>query len=200
MLYGVKGKSRQKEVNMSATDVLKDEHRGVERMLAIVEAASNRLAAGGDVPTDLYLNAVDFFRGFTDGCHHTKEETKLFPAMEQRGIPHEGGPIGVMLAEHDLGRTYVRTMAEAAQRYSQGDPLAASGLVQSGRGYVGLLRQHIAKEDGILFPMADKVLSMEEQAQLSEDFEVIEREKTGPGEHERYHHMLDELERVVAAW
>ena len=185
---------------MSATDVLKDEHRGVERMLAIVEAASNRLAAGGDVPTDLYLNAVDFFRGFTDGCHHTKEETKLFPAMEQRGIPHEGGPIGVMLAEHDLGRTYVRALAEAAQRYSQGDRLAVPGLVQSGQSYVSLLRQHIAKEDGILFPMADKVLSTEEQAQLSEDFEVIEREKTGPGEHERYHHMLDELERVVAAW
>ncbi len=185
---------------MSATDVLKDEHRGVERMLAIVEAASNRLAAGGDVPADLYLNAVDFFRGFTDGCHHAKEESKLFPALEQRGIPHEGGPIGVMLAEHDLGRTYVRAMAEAAQRYSQGDKLAASGLIQGGRSYVGLLRQHIAKEDGVLFPMADKVLSEAEQKQLLQDFEAIERDKTGPGEHERYHHMLDELERVVAAW
>ena len=185
---------------MSATDVLKDEHRGVERMLAIVEAASNRLAAGGDVPAELYLNAVDFFRGFTDGCHHAKEESKLFPALEQRGMSHQSGPIGVMLAEHEMGRTYVRAMAEAAQRYSQGDPLAVPGLVSSGRSYVGLLRQHIAKEDGILFPMADKVLSTEEQAQLSEDFEVIEREKTGPGEHERYHRMLDQLEQVVAKW
>jgi hemerythrin-like domain-containing protein len=184
---------------MSATDVLRDEHRGIERMLAIVEAASSRLAAGGDVPADLYLNAVDFFRGFTDGCHHAKEETELFPALERRGIPHEGGPIGVMLAEHDLGRTYVRAIAEAAQRYSQGDPLAAPGLVQCAQSYVSLLRQHIAKEDGRLFPMADRVLSKEEQAQLSEAFEVIERDKTGPGEHERYHHMLDEWERVVAA-
>lgn len=185
---------------MSATDVLKDEHRGVERMLAIVEAASNRLAAGGDVPADLYLNAVDFFRGFTDGCHHAKEESKLFPALEQRGMSHQSGPIGVMLAEHEMGRTYVRAIAEAAQRYSQGDASAVTGLVQGGRSYVGLLRQHIAKEDGILFPMADRVLSEEEQAQLTEEFEVIEREKTGPGEHERYHHMLDELERVVAGW
>src|SRR5512136_1160927 len=99
---------------MSATDTLKSEHRGVERMLAIVEAAANRLQAGQAVPADLFLNAVDFFRGFTDGCHHAKEETKLFPAMEQRGIPHAGGPIGVMLAEHEMGRTYVRAMAEAA--------------------------------------------------------------------------------------
>jgi hemerythrin-like domain-containing protein len=185
---------------MSATEVLRDEHRGVERMLAIVDAASSRLAAGGDVPADLFLNAVDFFRGFTDGCHHAKEETELFPAMERRGIPHENGPIGVMLAEHEMGRTYVRAMAEAAQRYSQGDPLAAPGLVQCAQSYVSLLRQHIAKEDSRLFPMADRMLSEQEQAQLSEAFEVIERDQTGPGEHERYHHMLDEWERVVAGW
>ena len=185
---------------MSATDILKDEHRGVERMLAIVEAASNRLAAGGDVPADLYLNAVDFFRGFTDGCHHAKEESKLFPALEQRGVAREGGPVGVMLAEHEMGRTYVRAMAEAAQHYSQGDKRAASGLVQCGRSYVSLLRQHIAKEDGILFPKADRVLSEAEQAQLLKEFEVIEREQTGPGEHERYHRILDELEQVVAKW
>ena len=185
---------------MSATDVLKDEHRGVERMLAIVEAAGKRLEAGGDVPADLYLNAVDFFRGFTDGCHHAKEEEKLFPALEQRGILREGGPIGVMLAEHERGRAYVRAMAEAAGRYSKGDKLAAPVLIQNGHNYVELLRQHIAKEDGVLFPMADKVLSGAEQTQLFEAFETIERERTGAGEHERYHHVLDELERVVAKW
>jgi len=185
---------------MSATDVLKDEHRGVERMLAIVEAATQRLQAGSDVPAELYLKAVDFFRGFTDGCHHAKEEEKLFPVMERRGVPRAGGPIGVMLAEHEQGRAYVRAMAEAASRYSKGDKTAVSALIENGRGYVGLLHQHIAKEDGILFPLADQVLSGAEQAQLAEEFEIIERERTGPGEHERYHHLLDELEQVVARW
>lgn len=185
---------------MSATDVLKDEHRGVERMLAIVEAAAKRLEAGKDVPSDLYLIAVDFFRGFTDGCHHAKEEDKLFPALEQHGVQRAGGPIGVMLTDHERGRAYVRAMAEAAARYSKGDPSAAAALIQNGRGYVELLRQHIAKEDGFLFPMADRVLSDAEQDKLSQEFELVERERTGPGEHERYHHMLDELERVAAKW
>jgi hemerythrin-like domain-containing protein len=185
---------------MSATDVLKNEHRGVERMLAIVEAASRRLESGGNVPADLYLSAVDFFRGFTDGCHHAKEEEKLFPTLEQHGIPRNGGPIGVMLAEHEQGRAHVRAMAEAAGRYSKGDTSARTALVENGRGYVGLLRQHIAKEDGVLFPMADRVLSDTEQDRLFEEFEVIERERTGPGKHERYHHVLDELEQVVAKW
>jgi hemerythrin-like domain-containing protein len=185
---------------MSATDVLKDEHRGVERMLSIVEAATRRLEAGSDVPADLYLSAVDFFRGFTDGCHHAKEEEKLFPTLEQRGIPRDGGPIGMMLAEHEQGRAYVRAMAEAAGRYSKGDTSARAALIENGRGYVRLLRQHIAKEDGVLFPMADRALSSAEQDRLFEEFQVIERERTGAGEHERYHHVLDELEQVVAKW
>ncbi len=185
---------------MSATDVLRDEHRGVERMLAIVEAATQRLQAGGDVPADLFLRAVDFFRGFTDGCHHAKEEEKLFPAMEQRGVPRMGGPIAVMLAEHEQGRAYVRTMAEAADRYSKGDKSATAPLIQSGQGYVALLRQHIAKENSVLFHMADQILSSADQARLSEEFEVVERERTGPGEHERYHRVLDELEQVIAKW
>lgn len=185
---------------MSATGVLKDEHRGVERMLAIVEAATRRLEAGGDVPADVYLKAVDFFRGFTDGCHHAKEEEKLFPALEQRGLPRSGGPIGVMLAEHEQGRAHVRVMAEAAASYAKGDRSVTGKLITSGHGYVTLLRQHIGKEDGVLFPMADQILSDTEQAQLEEEFEVIERERTGPGEHERYHHVLDELEQVIAKW
>ena len=185
---------------MSATNVLKDEHRGVERMLNIVEAAVTRLDAGRAVPPDLFPSAVDFFRGFTDGCHHAKEEEKLFPALEQHGVLRSGGPIGVLLAEHEQGRAYVRAMAEAAARYAKGDQSATATLISSGRGYLTLLLQHIGKEDRVLFSMADQILSDTEQAQLVEEFEVIERERTGPGEHERYHHVLDELEQVIAQW
>ena len=185
---------------MLATDVLKDEHRGVERMLNIVEAAARRLDSGQAVPLDLFPNAVDFFRGFTDGCHHAKEEAKLFPAMEQRGVPNAGGPIGMMLIEHEQGRAFVRAMGEAAGRYAQGDKSAVPALIQNGRGYVALLRQHILKEDNILFMLADRVLSEADQRQLAEDFEIIERDKTGPGEHARYHRLLDQWEQVVASW
>ena len=185
---------------MSATQVLRDEHRGVERMLRIVELADQRLQAGQDVPPELYRSAVDFFRGFADACHHAKEEDKLFPALEQRGMQRDGGPIGRMLAEHEQGRAYVRAMDQASTLYAQGDRSAVPALVQAGQGYVQLLREHILKEDTRLFPMADQLLTEVEQAELAEEFETIERERTGPGEHERYHRVLDALDQVVAAW
>jgi hemerythrin-like domain-containing protein len=185
---------------MTATDTLRDEHRGIERVLAIVEAAVIRLETNQVVPPELFRNAADFFQGFVDTCHHAKEETELFPALESRGIPRQGGPVGVMLHEHEEGRGHVRALSAAADRYAAGDKTAVSDVIEHARSYTLLLRQHIVKENTILFAMADRMLSAEEQDTLSEAFERVEQEKTGPGEHERYHGMIEELERQAATW
>jgi hemerythrin-like domain-containing protein len=185
---------------MKPTEDLKTDHRGIERMLAVSEKAAQRLAAGKDVSPQVFLNAVDFYRNFADKCHHGKEETVLFPAMENAGIPRHGGPIGVMLAEHEQGRAFIRQMAAAAERFSQGDASAKEPLVAAAIGYVNLLRSHIYKEDNVLFPMADAALPTAEQTRVSAAFEGIEVNVMGPGVHERYHQMLDDMEKQSAAW
>ena len=53
------------------------------------------------------------------------------------------------------------------------------------------------KEENVLFPMADRVLTPADQAELEERFEQIETEVMGPGTHERYHQLLDDLEREM---
>lgn len=179
-----------------ASDVLMSEHRGIERMLTIVETACDRVESGKGVPSTVFPSAVDFIRGFADACHHAKEEGKLFPLLEKRGVPRQG-PIGEMLNEHEEGRMYVRGMAGAIEGFARSDADATGTLVENARGYTSLLRQHIIKEDSVLFPMGDRVLTPEDQQQLMEEFEEIERKEMGEGVHERYHAMLDELEREL---
>lgn len=113
-------------------------------------------------------------------------------------MPRQGGPIGVMLYEHTQGRDYVRGMAEAVSAYRAGDAKAASRFAENARGYVPLLSQHIYKEDNILYPMADRFLSPQKQAELLEEFALVERERMGPGKHEEYHALLEELERIYS--
>jgi hemerythrin-like domain-containing protein len=182
---------------MFATNDLRTEHRAIERMLAVLDAAAQRLEQGERVRPEVFRQAVDFVRNFADRCHHGKEEENLFPRMEARGVPRDGGPIGVMLFEHDEGRAFVGAIADAIDVYERDGQAAARVIAENARGYVDLLRGHIMKEDNVLFPMADRVLSPADQTELERRFEQIETERMGPGVHERYHQLLDDLEREM---
>ncbi len=185
---------------MKATQVLRDEHEGILAMLAVVEAAAYRLRDGKSVPPDLMTNAVGFFQNFADKCHHHKEEGELFPSLLEHGMPKEGGPVGVMLEEHEQGRALVRGMKDAADKFAAGDMTAKPALISNTLAYVKLLREHIDKENGVLFPMADNILSDNEQGELYQAFERIETEEMGAGVHERYHAMIGEYQRLAAGW
>ncbi len=174
-----------------ATELLSDEHRVIERVLDIMEKLTR-------VPVDTSLESwkrvLDFARHFADQCHHLKEEKILFPAMEEHGIPNEGGPIGMMLMEHEEGRSHVRSMLASMALIEAKDEAARDSLVSSAKAYLRLLREHIQKEDEILFRMADDVIPAEEQKQLLRTFEEHEAQELGPGIHEKYLRVVEALE------
>ncbi len=185
---------------MLATQVLRDEHQGILAMLEVVEAAAYRLQEGKPVPASIFVDAAGFFRNFADGCHHGKEESALFPRLVERGIPSSRGPVGVMLAEHEHGREYVRSISAAAATYAAGDQNVIPALAMAVHRYVQLLRAHIDKENNALFIMADQVLSKADQSELVDAFERIEVTRTGPREHERYHAMIHAYQKLAAEW
>jgi len=91
-------------------------------------------------------------------------------------------------------------LAEAAHRLENGDATARADIIHNARGYIELLRQHIAKEDNILFPMADQVIPPAEHDGVLEGFEHVEHEDTGPGVHEKYLALAEALEKESLAW
>ncbi len=184
---------------MRATIVLMDEHRVIERVLSALEKALQRLERGEGVEAEFFLKAAEFSQGFADGCHHRKEEGALFPAMVSSGLPRESGPISVMLAEHEEGRRLTRAMRAAAERMGAGDPRAVGDVMTHAAAYAALLRSHIAKEDGVLFPMADQVIVPAEAARLETAFERIEKEETGEGVHDKALDLASDLERLAGA-
>jgi hemerythrin-like domain-containing protein len=177
----------------TATEILRREHDAILRMLDATDEVIRRLDAGGAVEPGMLNGLLEFFRLFADQCHHGKEEDLLFPKLEQKGMPREAGPIGVMLLEHDQGRAFVRQMGQAAGEFAQGKAGASARWTAAAAGYAALLREHIYKENNILFVMAERMLTPEEQQELSEQFEKVEVEKMGAGTHERLHALMDQL-------
>jgi hemerythrin-like domain-containing protein len=183
----------------TATEILRHEHEAILKMITATEEVARRLDRGETVRPEILRNLLEFFRLFADRCHHGKEEDLLFPLLEAKGLPREGGPIGVMLHEHDEGRAFIRQMAEAADAYPSAPQSAGPRWAEPARQYATLLRAHIDKENHVLFRLAEQILSGAEQARLAEDFARVEVEKMGAGTHERLHAMMDELLAEVAA-
>jgi len=166
---------------MKPTDILTEEHTVILRVLDCLEHIAAEAERAGALDGEPAEQAVRFLRGFADEIHHGKEEARLFPAMERKGLPREAGPIAVMLHEHDLGRAEVRGMAESIPTARSGDAAALRQFVTCARGFVALLREHIGKENDVLFPMADALFTPDEQARLLEEFRAVEAQEIGPG-------------------
>ena len=88
--------------------------------------------------------------------HFTKEEEALFSEIE-KFMPRESGPLGVMLEEHEELRSVNDIAQKAISDYlgNSGNPEAKGLIEKKGHHFIGLLRDHIYKEDNMLFEMAD---------------------------------------------
>jgi hemerythrin-like domain-containing protein len=175
-----------------ASEDLVKEHDGILTALDILESMVSRLKRNQVVEEEHLKEIVNFLKVFADKCHHGKEEGLLFPAMEKYGIPRENGPVGQMLREHVEGRQYISDMTEALQAAGiNRDDFMAAAL-----NYIGLLRNHIEKENSILFPLGDNRIPIDIQKDLLISFENFEKEVMGEGVHERFHALLDNFENI----
>jgi hemerythrin-like domain-containing protein len=154
----------------SATKNLEDDHIYILELIDIM-----RLMTESTEPVIADIEeAVEIIKNFADGLHHAKEETLLFPLMAERGFSTQQGPVAMMLYEHTQGRNFVKEMSENINLFKNGDLSALALIYQNMLGYGELLQNHIAKENNVLFRMADNALSENDQQDLFLHFQKIE--------------------------
>ena len=127
-----------------------------------------------------------FFLEFVDDYHHRKEETGLFPALEQAGMPREDGPVGAMIREHEHGRDALRRMSMILDDRQH--------WMEAARDYASFLRAHLEKENRFLFPMAEYILSDDVKQGILEQFQRIQREHLDSDRYRQLVNRLCELE------
>jgi hemerythrin-like domain-containing protein len=169
-----------------AFGVLVDEHRIIAKVLRAIETA-----AALDVPLSFYERAVAFGVHFIDGCHHAKEERKLYPYLKQRGMPREYGPLGVAFEEHDASRAYLQSMQALV---AAGD---VSGLRPVSLSYVASMREHMTIEDEVLFPLGRAMLTSAEIGVICASHAEVAQPQPS---YEFYVQEGDRLLAEVGAW
>ncbi|HCO44461.1 MAG TPA: hemerythrin [Gammaproteobacteria bacterium] len=174
---------------------LTHEHHHILQVVHGLSAIDQALAAG-DRPDPARLRTiVAFMREFADQCHHAKEEAILFPAMEDKGVPHGGCPLEALRREHVLGRERVGALAAAIDALERGDNDAPAAL----HGAIAALQQlypnHIWKEDQMVFPMAERLFTPAELDALNARFEQAEIELGQ--DHDRYVAFAEEMAALL---
>ncbi len=156
------------------TEILKEEHENVLQKLDALEEIISHLDKKDEISAK--LRELASFFGTDVWVHFAKEEEALFPEIE-RFIPRESGPIGVMLAEHEeLRNTNTEIQRGIAVYLRDSGNLEAKVMIERhGAHFIGLLRDHIDKENNILFVMADMHLDETQLDKVIKLFYDIEK-------------------------
>jgi hemerythrin-like domain-containing protein len=156
-----------------------------------------RLVSGIDIDVTMVKRVIDFMQNFADKCHHAKEESILFPAMEQKGVPKIGCPLGGLRAEHVKGRALVQQLEETLHEYEKQQSHAARKMIVVFSEIRKLYPNHIWKEDEMVFPMAQRLFQKEELDSLKRDFDQAEKEfGHRHDEHVMFSKEMNELHRI----
>jgi hemerythrin-like domain-containing protein len=175
-----------------ALEVLMSEHRLIEEVLGSLETYALEIRGGAAALGEVIGDFARFLHGFADGCHHGKEEDILFQRLIERGFPREAGPLAVMYHEHRMGRSHVRALMEIA---AAPGPVDSRTLLGHADDYIPLLRQHILKEDRVLYPMALQVLTGPELDAMNDAFEAFESGMHVDGTYDRLRALAEKLTR-----
>ncbi len=171
---------------------IKEEHRIIGRGLSSLENIAAALERGQRVPPELLRDELDFITGFADRCHHRKEETILFPALEgQLPLKHHD-PVPQLLRDHDEGRRLVSVLAEAVERYTAGAENEGRNIAGLLENYRSLLIEHIRVENTLLAAMVEENLPADKKIEVAERFEAVEDE-LGPEYHKKYARLAERL-------
>lgn len=157
------------------TNILKAEHQAVLGKLESMEEVINGLEQKDKVSSKLKELAAFFDKDFW--VHFDKEEKALFPEFDNF-MPRGAGPIAVMIDEHEVLRKTNAVMQTAIAAYLDGhDDSRATRqtIAQNGTHFIEFLRNHIFKEDNILFQMAEMHLQQAQNERAVRLFDEIEK-------------------------
>lgn len=175
--------------------MLTHEHKYILKVVSSTIVLDASLEKGELIDVEMVRKIVHFMREFADKCHHGKEELLLFPAMEKKGVPETGCPLGGLMAEHKRGRSLVAALEAAADSYANGEAEGAGKIREAMHGIRELYPNHIWKEDEMVFPMAEKLFTAEELEQIKADFDQVELELGQ--HHDAYIAFANEMEGLL---
>ena len=167
---------------MKATETLEHEHRVIEEVASACGVCAEVLRGGTKVPIDVLESIVDFFRKYGNRYHRQAEEA-LLSVLHDKGVPTAACPIVVINYENQKRQTLVDQLTSAVNAYVESGGAVRETLASTLQALAEFFPDHIWKEEYLLLPMAEKVLSKEDKNSLADSLNLIDSMKGAEARH-----------------
>jgi hemerythrin-like domain-containing protein len=173
------------------------EHRSIARVLDVVESQLGLLERGHEPDEILLQLAVDYFAGYSDECHHPKEDL-LFRKLRARA-PDAADGLADLLQEHRELRKVSLELSRQVDRLRSGTLEGNGELCNALRRFLRANRGHMAAEERNFFPAVTRTLTPEDLAEI--EFQVLDRPDplVDQATETRFKRLRDEIDRRAEA-
>jgi hemerythrin-like domain-containing protein len=146
-------------------ETLLEEHQNIEKLLHVLEQELEIFDRGESPDYEILQAIIDYFQDYPESYHHPKEDI-VFEKLKLRD-PAVAQQIGDAEAEHQVETNRLRQFARGLEDVLAGRELLRQTFHGVVRDFIEHQRQHMAKEERLLFPSAVKALRPEDWVEIN---------------------------------
>ena len=140
--------------------ILLEEHRNIDKLLLVLEHELEVFDRSEEPDYEILRAVIEYFQDYPEDCHHPKEDM-VFEKLKMRD-PAAADRIGDAQAEHEIETERLHKLVEAVEEILAGREFLRQTFHDAVYGFIRHQRQHMDKEERLLFPAAVQRLRPED--------------------------------------
>ena len=146
-------------------DILRQEHRNIEKLLAVLERELSVFDRGERPDYEVIQAIISYFEVYPDAYHHPQEDM-VFEKLKARD-PAAAAKIGDLTAEHRKGAKRLSQVAQAVENGLMDQGVSRHTVDGVIRDFIVHERHHMAMEEREFFPAAVEALQPQDWAEIA---------------------------------
>ena len=144
--------------------ILLEEHRNIDKLLLVLEHELEVFDRSEEPDYEILQAVIQYFQDYPESCHHPKEDM-VFEKLKVRDSA-AANSIGDVEAEHQVETKRLRRLVEAVEEILAGREFLRQTFHDVVHDFIEHQRQHMDKEERLLFPAAVQGLRPDDWAEL----------------------------------
>ena len=144
--------------------ILLEEHRNIDKLLLVLERELDVFDRSEEPDYEIFQAVIQYFQDYPENCHHPKEDM-VFEKLKARDAA-AADRVGDAEADHRVETLRLRRLVEAVEDILAGREFLRQTFHDVVHEFIAHQRQHMDKEERLLFPAAIKGLRPEDWADI----------------------------------